>query len=124
MKDTPEKLSGVSVALHWLVGGAVIALLAVGWYMAAYEVYFLYPIHKSVGMLIVAAVVARIWWRAVNGFPQFLPGVPKWRRTIARGVHWILLIGSILMPLSGIAMSVGGGRGFGYFRLGIIGGEY
>jgi Cytochrome B561 len=52
MSDTKSKLSCVTVALHWIVGISMIMLVTVGVYMTDYEVYALYPIHKSVGMII------------------------------------------------------------------------
>ena len=116
-KDTRQKLSVATITLHWLVGAAIIALLAVGWYMAKYEVFFLYPIHKSVGILVVVAVLARVWWRAINGFPQPLGNSPTWQRRFARISHYILLIGSIAMPLSGMVMSAMGGHGLDIFGL-------
>ncbi len=53
MKDTKEKLGGLTVGLHWLVGLTTIVLLAVGMYMTKYEAGSLYPIHKSIGISIV-----------------------------------------------------------------------
>ena len=120
MKDTLQKLSGVSVALHWIVGVTIIALLTVGWGMATFEIDFLYTPHKSVGILIFAVILARVWWRAINGFPKAHGNPPKWQEFAARAVHCVLLIGSILMPITGIGMSVQGGNGLEIFSLELL----
>ena len=68
-KDTEEKLSAVTVGLHWLIGITIISLIAVGIYMEENEIFFLYPIHKSIGILIFLFVLIRVVWRIANGWP-------------------------------------------------------
>ena len=70
MKDTKEKLGGLTVGLHWLVGLTTIVLLAVGMYMTKYEAGSLYPIHKSIGILILFVILVRVGWRIKNGWPE------------------------------------------------------
>ncbi|MGI9310025.1 MAG: cytochrome b, partial [bacterium] len=82
--------------------------------------YFLYTPHKSVGVLIFAVILARVWWRAINGFPSAVDGVPAWQRLVARAVHWVLLIGTVLMPISGMTLSIVGGHGLPMFALELI----
>ena len=120
MKDTYQKFSTATIALHWLVGVVIIGMLAVGWVMAHYEVFFLYPIHKSVGVLIFAVIIARVWWRALNGFPSPIGNAPNWQRRAARIVHWILLAGSVVMPLTGIVMTVLAGRALAVFGVELV----
>ncbi len=120
MKDTKEKLSPLSIALHWIVGVFVIAMLALGLTMGKYELFFLYPIHKSVGILLFAVIVWRAGWRMVNGWPQPLGDYPNWQRRLARISHWTLLVGVLLMPLSGMLMSVLGGRGLAVFGVELL----
>lgn len=120
MKDTHTKFSTPTIALHWLVGVVLIGLLGVGWYMAEYKVYFLYPIHKSIGILILAVVFARVWWRLRNGFPSPLGDSARLQK-IARISHWILLIGTVMLPISGMMMSAMGGHGLAIFGLELLG---
>jgi cytochrome b561 len=43
---------------------------AVGVYMSENEAFELYPIHKSIGVLIFAVIIVRVYWRFVNGWLQ------------------------------------------------------
>jgi len=120
MKDTKQNLSPLSVTLHWLVGTFVIAMLVVGLAMEELELRFLYPIHKSIGIILFAFIVWRVWWRAVNGWPAPLGDDPRWQHIAARATHWVLIIGTLLMPLSGIVMSIADGRGLYVFGLELL----
>lgn len=120
IRDSKQKLSAVTIALHWLIGTVIIIMLGVGWAMERYELLFLYANHKSVGILIFAVVLVRVWWRAINGFPEPLGRSPKWWHIAVKISHWILLIGSILMPISGATMSALGGHGLEVFGLELL----
>ncbi|WP_028111486.1 cytochrome b [Ferrimonas kyonanensis] len=115
MKDSKQQLAPLTVALHWIVGLTLMALLAVGIYMEENEAYALYPIHKSIGMLIVVVALARIGWRSRQGWPQPLSKESRPQRLLATAVHWTLIIGTVLMPVSGMMMSGGGGHGLEIF---------
>lgn len=55
MSDTKEKLSPISISLHWIVGLTIIGMLSLGIYMEENEAYQLYDLHKSIGAII-------LWW--------------------------------------------------------------
>lgn len=120
MKDTKFKLSRLTVSLHWIVGLTIIALLCVGIYMEENEVYSLYDIHKSIGVIIFAVILARVIWRIKAGWPEPVSQYKKSEQIIGRTVHYLLLIGTILIPLSGMMMSGGGGHGVEVFGLELI----
>ncbi len=105
MRDTRHKLSGLTIFLHWIVGITIIALTIVGIYMNENEVFALYPIHKSIGVLIFAVIVIRIYWRFVNGWPQPVRAYKAIEHNLAKIVHWALIIATIIMPISGFIMS-------------------
>ncbi len=120
MKDTKTKLSRATVALHWLVGGVMIVMLAVGMVMEKFELYFLYDHHKSVGIIAVAFILWRIVWRLQNGWLVPTIQSPRWQRIAAHLSHWVLISGTLLMPVSGITMSAGGGHGLAVFGLELL----
>lgn len=120
MLDTKEKFSHLTVSLHWLVGVTIIALLAVGIYMEENEADALYLIHKSIGVLIFIAVLWRVIWRVRNGWPKPAGNYKKVERVLSKITHWILIIGTVLMPVSGMLMSGAGGHGFGIFGLELV----
>lgn len=120
MRDSHNQFSKATVVLHWIVGITMIALLGVGLYMEKNEVYSLYPIHKSVGTLIFVVVLYRAIWRMMNGWPTEIGKQPTLQRLVAKLTHWILLLGTLLMPISGMVMSVAGGRGLTVFGFNLI----
>lgn len=115
--DTKEKFSPITITLHWLVAISIICLLAVGFYMAEAEAWSLYPIHKSFGIIVFVLAVIRIIWRIKNGWPTPVRDYPAWEHKLAVVTHWILIIGTIVMPLSGFIFSGAGGYGVELFGL-------
>lgn len=117
---TTQTISKTSIGLHWAVAVLVIVLLCVGIYMHETKTYALYPIHKSFGVIALLLASWRFVWRMFEGF--FAPaGEHKfYEQILAKITHWLLLIGSVLMPLSGVVMSVAGGKGLAVFGISIV----
>lgn len=118
--DTYHKLSKQTLFLHWVVAIGMIGLLAVGIYMAETKSYFLYDWHKSFGVLILFFVVWRILWRMKNGWLQPVSEYSAAEVTLSKVVHWVLIIGTLMMPISGMMMSGLGGHGIPLFGLEIL----
>lgn len=116
-----KPLSHSEIALHWIVGIGMIMLIGVGMYMTRNEVLSMYPLHKSIGTLMLIFVVIRAVIRLRKGWPEPVGAGQVWAHRLSRIVHWVLIIGTLAMPLSGIAMSVGGGHGLTVFGLDLIG---
>ena len=110
-RDSREKLSSTTIFLHWVVGVLMIALLATGIYMEQTSAYALYPWHKSFGVIIVLFVVLRVFWRIKNGWPEHVGHYTSVEQFMAKLVHWLLITGTVLMPISGFLMSSMGGHG-------------
>ena len=115
-QDSPTQLSLLSIIFHWSISVTFICLLCVGIYMADNEIYSLYPIHKSIGILILLLVVPRILWRLKNGFPAPLYDNTT-QKKLATAAHVLLLIATLLMPISGMMMSGFAGHGLAVFGL-------
>lgn len=120
MTDTKFKLSTKTITLHWIVAIGMIGLLATGIYMEENEVYALYPIHKSVGVLIILPILWRVIWRMTNGWPEAVRDYAKHEHLLSKVVHWALIIATVAMPISGMMMSVGGGHGLDFFGLELV----
>ena len=118
--DTKERFSTTTRILHWLVALAIITLLCIGFYMSTYEVGSLFSIHKSLGVLVLLIVLPRIFWRMKNGWPIPVQEFPGWERKLAHLSHWILILGSIIMPLSGFIFSGASGHGVSVFGLELV----
>ncbi len=122
--NTVSPISSISRYLHWIIAFAIIGLLSTGLYMKRLEVYDLYPIHKSVGVIIAAFVITRIVWRIREGWPHPASKYSHFEHVMAKITHWILIIGTALMPTSGMMLSGASGHGFGIFSLTIVASNY
>lgn len=124
MKDTFEKFSLPTIGLHWIIAIGMIAMLAFGLYIEdlpkGAEKGALMGTHKSFGIIILVLASARILWRIKNKFPKPLSVLPNWQEKLAKFTHWFLIIGTVMMPISGIMMTLGGGHSLNLFGLELI----
>jgi len=117
---TDNTFSKATIILHWIVGLSIIALIAVGLYMSEYEVGALYPIHKSIGIILFVFILLRVYNRAKKGWPSEIGEVKSWEYKLSKIVLWTLLIGTILFPISGMMMTGAGGHGISVFGLDLL----
>jgi cytochrome b561 len=118
--DTQSKLSTNTVLLHWVVAIMMLMLLITGIYMEQNSVYALYPWHKSFGVLIALFVVLRVLWRLKSGWPPPVRNYLSWEQVLSKIVHYLLIIGTLVMPISGFMMSALGGHGVALFGLELV----
>lgn len=118
--DTHAKLSPITISLHWIVAIMMITLLSTGIIMEEFKLFALYPWHKSFGVLIILFVVLRVAWRIKNGWPTHAGDYTQIEKLLAKIVHWLLIIGTVLMPFSGFMMSAMGGHGVYFFGLELV----
>jgi len=127
MRDTHKNFTRPTIGLHWIIAIAMIAMLAFGLYLEdlprGAEKGELIGLHKSVGMLILLFALVRIIWRFLNKFPKPISPLVNWQEKLAKLTHWVLIIGTVLMPVSGIFMAIGGGHAVGVFGFEIIAGS-
>ncbi|KII79533.1 cytochrome b [Vibrio renipiscarius] len=118
----PHALSWQTIAFHWLTALMFIAIFSVGWYMVDLprgpEKGELIGLHKSFGAILLVVAMSRITWRLKEGAIPPAAVVAPWQNILAKAIHGLLMLATLMMPISGIAMSVGGGRGadvFGWY---------
>jgi cytochrome b561 len=118
------RLSKTTIALHWLAGalllfmipgGLVIDEFAKGPFRNSWIDF-----HRSLGLIVLVVAFVRISWRIKEGFPPPLSDTPKWEQVLKKTDHWLLLIASLFMPLSGMLMNIAGGRGLFFFGLELV----
>jgi cytochrome b561 len=111
----------VARSFHGVMLVMILGLLAVGLYMTDLEPspdkWQLYGLHKAIGMIALALIVARILWRATHQPPPALATHAQWERRLAGLVHGLLYFGMVAMPVSGYVMSSAGGHGISLFGL-------
>ena len=108
--EPPERLSTTTLLLHWLVGLAVIGMLAYGYWLQTLpsgppRTPFV-QIHKSFGLLVFLAALARIAWRWREGFPKANSAHRLWERRAALSLQLFMITATIVMPLTGIGRSL------------------
>ena len=118
--DSAHQLSNLTKILHWVVALFVIALLFAGVYMVEAEAWWVYPWHKSFGFLVFFIVIIRVLWRIKNGWPSAVGQYSKIEHSLSKFMHWVLIIGTVMLPLSGLLMSFFGGHGIDLFELEVI----
>ncbi|ROS00167.1 cytochrome b561 [Sinobacterium caligoides] len=119
--DTADQLSAITKMLHWLVAIFMIALLFAGVYMVETEAGWLYPWHKSFGFLLLFIVIVRVAWRIKNGWPSPVGQYSTIELSLSKFIHWLLILGTLLLPISGLLMSYYAGHGIDMFGLEVIG---
>ena len=117
-----QRYSGVMQSLHWAVAILMFAILPVAWVMVsmpkdAAERPFLFTLHKSIGITILALAAVRLVWRATHPIPPEAAGTPRWMAVSAVASHWLLYAVLFAMPISGYLLSVAGGYPVSYFGL-------
>lgn len=121
-KNTATRWGGVSQTLHWLIALLILALGIVGLTMGEFpktpKYFWIYTMHKSIGITVLALVVARLGWRLYAGAPEPVPGTPTWQERIASATHTLLYVLMFAIPLSGwLYDSASGLRPFHWFGL-------
>jgi cytochrome b561 len=97
----------VAVALHWLIGIALLGQIAFGFLLdniaprATPARAGVINLHKSCGMVLGVLIIARLAWRLMHGAPAWPASLPDWQRRAALGVHRALYACMVVMPASG-----------------------
>lgn len=122
LKNTADRWGPVSQAFHWIIVLLILGLAIVGLTMGELpktpKYFWVYTMHKSTGLLVLALVIARLGWRWYAGKPEPVPGTPTWQERIATVTHWLLYGLILLMPVSGwLYDSASGLRPFRWFGL-------
>jgi cytochrome b561 len=118
MTASTSRYGATAMALHWVLGAAIVAALCVGWYMTGLpfspQRLKLYNWHKW------AAV--RLLWRLTHR-PPALPAavqaaMPRWQQVAHHGTHHALYALFLIVPLVGWAYS--SAAGFPIVFLGLV----
>ena len=118
----PDRYSRFAVLLHWTIAALVAAQFTLGWAMQAIAKQPPGPraeafnLHKSFGLLILAAMIARIAWRLSHP-PPALPPMPRWQAVAARVNHALLYAVLVVMPLAGYLGSAFSGYPVRFFGI-------
>jgi cytochrome b561 len=144
-----NRYTRTAILLHWLIALGIFGMFALGWYMTelpkeapkqiAYDLFdwgiytwhlteeasprsFYFNLHKSIGITIFALIIIRIVWRIGHKPPALLASYKAWERKLSTGAHHLLYLLMIVIPASGLIMSVASKYGVKWFGLDFIAG--
>jgi len=105
LKNTDQRWGSISQGLHWLTVLLILALAIIGLVMDGLprtpKYFWVYTLHKSLGITVLALLPLRLIWRLWAGAPRPASGTPAWQHAIANLTHWLLYALLLAVPLSG-----------------------
>jgi cytochrome b561 len=124
VRDTLEGYGIVSRLFHWLMAAAIIAMFVLGVWMVRLDYYSPYynaapDLHRSLGILLLLALLVRWMWRAANPKPSTDELAPL-ERKLSYFVHWGFYVLMLALMLSGYLISTPDGQPinvFGWFSM-------
>jgi len=149
MIQTSTRYTKTAIILHWLIALFIFGMFALGWYMAdlpkdapkqmAHDLFdlgiytwqsaeaisprnFYFNLHKSLGVTILALIALRVLWRITHRPPAMLTSYKAWEKKLANGTHHLLYLLMVVVPLTGLIMSMYGKYGVKWFGLNFISG--
>ena len=121
LKNT-DRWGATSQLLHWTIAVLILCIGVVGLVMGELprspKWFWVYTLHKSLGLTVLALVLVRIAWRLYAGAPPPVEGTPRWQARLASLTHGAIYVLILAMPLSGwLYDSASGLRPFRWFGL-------
>lgn len=102
-RNGPDGYGLVSRILHWGMGLLIVVLLSLGFRLTTMQpdlsTLWLYGLHKTLGLTLLALVLLRLVWHAISRPP--MPLATGWQVTAARLGHGALYLLMLVIPLSG-----------------------
>jgi len=125
MNATPStsdaRYDRVAIALHWLIGLALLAQIAFGFLIddiasrGTPARAATINLHKSLGIVLGLLIVARLAWRLRHRPPAWPDSMPTWQQSAARVGHLALYVCMIVQPMSGYVASNFSKHGIKFF---------
>lgn len=124
--DDGTRYDNVAIALHWVVALLVVVqfAMAVTWdWFARPTRHALESLHISLGVLLTAAIVARIVWRLIPGHRRSSLE-QGWVRLASKGVHYLLYLLLVAQAALGFGFRWAEGHPVEFFGLLAIPGPF
>lgn len=144
-----DRYTKTAILLHWLIALGIFGMFALAFFMTelpkeapkqmSYDLFnwgiytwnlaeeaspraFYYNLHKSIGITLLALIIIRVLWRVTHKPPALLSSYKAWERKLSTGAHHLLYLVMIVMPVSGLIMSVSGKYGVKWFGIDFLAG--
>lgn len=139
----------VSIILHWVIGLALLMMFALGYWMsdlskelpktATMDLFnfglyaitlpepitpraFYFNLHKSIGVTLLVLIGFRLFWRLKHAAPAFPSTMQKWEKQLAEGVHKLLYLLMMVLPVTGVLMAAYSKYGILWFGVPLVAG--
>ncbi|HVB46810.1 MAG TPA: cytochrome b/b6 domain-containing protein [Burkholderiales bacterium] len=123
-RNSQDRYGIIAQGFHWLVAALVLAQFALGLYAADLPLSLArlqwLSRHKALGLGVLALVLLRLGWRALDRAPALPDSMPAWERRAARATHRLLYALLVLAALAGWLYASAAGLSvdwFGLFRV-------
>lgn len=107
-RNTATRWGRTARLFHWVIAALIVSLFIVGLVMedisGTENRRFVYAMHKSMGLLVLALIICRIVWRLADKAPLPVGGLPQLMHLAATAAHWGLYALMLAVPVSGWLM--------------------
>ncbi len=122
LRNTSTRFGSVSIIVHWLVALAVYGMFGLGLWMVTLGYYDNWyhqapELHKSIGMVLFAVMIARLAWRFISPPPKPLSSYSPLVRISAIGAHLMLYLLLFAILITGYLISTADGAPIDVFGL-------
>ena len=121
-RNGKDRYGLVSISFHWTIALAFIGLVGLGIWMVGLSYYDPWyndslALHKAIGTVALALVLAKLGWRLADPKPALAADLKRHERTGATVMHWLLNALIVLVPITGYVISTSEGAGIDMFGL-------
>ena len=122
LRNSSSRYGWVSIFMHWGVALAVFGLFALGLWMVGLDYYSTWrkdapDLHKSIGLVLLAVMIVRVFWRFVSPPPSTLESYSRLTRLGAKFGHSFLYLSLFAVMIAGYLISTADGVGIPVFGL-------
>jgi cytochrome b561 len=109
-ENDADRYGRVSRVLHWTIAIMFIAMIPMGIFASIipegtpYRLEY-YVVHKTIGVILFALVIARILWNRRSPRPGLDAALQPLERKLAHGAHMALYFMMIAVPVTGFVMT-------------------
>jgi len=122
VRNSPTRYGVISMSLHWLMAIAVYGMFGLGLWMVTLSYYDGWyhqapELHKSIGFMLMLALVVRLLWRHYSPVPPALKSQSRATRLTAAAAHVALYAVLFAILISGYLISTADGKPISVFGL-------
>lgn len=122
VRNSPTRYGVISMSLHWVMAIAVYAMFGLGLWMVTLSYYDGWyhqapELHKSIGFMLMLALVIRLLWRRFSPVPPALKSQTRLTRISATAAHLALYAVLFAILISGYLISTADGKPISVFGL-------